>query len=167
MGWLDELFNILTWGPAAEVAKLGNVAEYIASTAPPGGDGVESILRARRQLAIFGIALVGLVGAPTLYAWHLKNRKGKKHRAITDKDEMIGKSLENSSTQATGVLMTALAAPAISTATAYVIVQKLEDARIISKGLGDAAQGLLTVAAAGPMIQGIGQIATSAFKKGK
>jgi hypothetical protein len=79
----------------------------------------------------------------------------------------LGKSLENASSQATGVILTGLAAPAISTAIAYILVQKLEDAKLITKGLGDATQGLLTVAAAGPMIQGIGQIAGSAFKAGK
>jgi hypothetical protein len=63
--------------------------------------------------------------------------------------------------------VTALAAPAVAAGITYITVQKLEDAEYITKGLGDGIQTLMAVAAAGPAIAGIGQIATSAFKKGK
>ena len=121
---------------------------------------------ARAQLVKFSALVVGLLAAPAVYAAYKLQKRGKKQK-LSESEERLGVSLENASTQATGVLMTSLAAPAISTAVAYIIVQKLEDAKIITKGLGNATQGLLTVAAAGPAIQGIGQIASSAFKKGK
>lgn len=132
---------------------------------PEGTDGgtAADAERARYQLAaLLGGALV-VTAAPAMYAAAISG-KGKRKRKLTDKEAMLGKSIENASQQATGVLMTALASPAISAVASYLIIQKLEDGRLISKGLGDAAQTLLTVSAAGPAIQGIGGMVTSAFK---
>lgn len=126
---------------------------------------VADAYKAQSQLVKFLAILGAVVAAPAAYALSVQKRRRK--RDLTKKEVVVGSALENASTQATGVIMTALAAPAISTAVAYILVQKMEDAKWISKGLGDATQGLLTVAAAGPAIQGIGQIAGSAFKKGK
>jgi heme/copper-type cytochrome/quinol oxidase subunit 2 len=132
----------------------------------PGTDSPENEAVARKQLAVVGVAALALVSAPALYIAYKASSKGKK-RKMNEKELMYGQTLENASTQATGVLMTALAAPALSTAAAYILVQKLEDAKFITRGLGNATQGLLTVAAAGPALQGIGAIAGSAFKRGK
>lgn len=126
-------------------------------------DDPNAVQRARNQLKLFLLGLVAVVGAPTGYALWKSSRKGKK-RSFSERDMIVGVNLENTSSQATGVLLTAIASPAISTAASYILVQKLEDANVISKGLGNAAQALLTVSAAGPAIQGVGQIAGSAFK---
>lgn len=124
---------------------------------------------ARRHLFYIGAGLLAFIAAPAVYlAYKQTTAKGKKKkRGLTERERMLGISLENVSQQATGVIITSLASPVIATAAAYIIIQKLEDGAFMTKSLGNAAQTLLTVGAAGPMIQGIGGIATSAFKKGK
>jgi len=125
------------------------------------------IAKARTQLAYLGLGTLAVIGAPTIYAAALNARKGRKKRKLSENDMMIGRSLENASTQATGLLMTGLASPVIACVLGYVLVQKLEDAKYITTGLGNAAQTLMSVSAAAPMIQGIGQVAGSAFKAAK
>lgn len=141
-------------------------SQALFDTAPkPGTDSAEAMAAARAQLQYVGLGALALVSAPVIYAASMK--KIRKKSRLTKRQERIGVSLENASQQATGVMMTALAAPALSAAAAYILIQKLEDAQYISRSLGNATQALLTVAAAGPAIQGIGQIATSAFRGGK
>ena len=136
----------------------------IGALPTPGTDDTANVVAARKQLAyLLGGTLV-VVGAPAIYAYSLGS---KKKRKLTDKELVLGQTLENASSQATGLLQTLIASPPIATAAAYILVQKAEDAQYIVRGLGNAAQGLLTVQAAGPMIQGIGSIVGSAFKKGK
>lgn len=165
MGWLDFLLLPLkvVLG-TAEAVTPGDTVPNIPQTTDGGTD--DDAMRARLQLAAFVGGLIAVVSAPAIYALS-KTQKGRKKKKMTDKELMVGQSLENASAQATGLLMTAVATPALATALAYILVQKMEDGRIITKGLGNATQGLLTVAAAGPAIQGIGQIAGSAFKRGK
>ena len=161
MGWLDS-WALSLLAPAFGPLGLGSVAlaEKLESTPEPGSETVENQALARQQLALLTAGLIGVVAAPAVYA---ATRKKK----LKAREQRTGIALENASQQATGVIMTGLAAPAIATAAAYILVQKLEDAKYITKGLGDATQGLLTVAAAGPAIQGIGGIAQSAFRRGK
>lgn len=161
--------------PAAAVKPLG-IFSFLAgaltgqdlteTTRTPGTSTEQEAAIAKTDLALVGAGILGCIAAPAIYASYKGVGKRRKKK-LTDKEMLIGRSLENASSQATGLLMTALAAPAIATASAYILVQKLEDAKIITKGLGDATQGLLTVAAAGPALQGIGQIAGSAFTKAK
>ena len=124
---------------------------------------IADVAQARRQLNLFLLAGGLIVGVPIVYAAAVAATR-KKGAPITPQQEMLGKTFENASQQATGLAITALATPVIAAATSYILVQKLEDAEYISKGLGNAAQTLLAVSAAGPMIQGIGAIAGSAFK---
>jgi len=158
-GFLDLLAQLVfdPWGTPHAEDFFGKLGE---SDAPPGTDSTETQARTKTQLGILGAAVLALIAAPALYSASSK-------RKLKESDIRTGVALENASAQATGVLMTSLAAPAISTAVAYILVQKLEDAGYISRGLGNATQGLLTVAAAGPAIQGIGAIAGSAFRKAK
>ena len=166
MGWWEDVLTVI-----AEVVTGGGykVVEYglelgqkidTSLEAPPGTDSADTQARTKRQLQILGAATLALIAAPALYSASSK-------RKLKESDIRTGIALENASAQATGVLMTALAAPAISTGIAYILVQKLEDAGYVSRGLGNATQGLLTVAAAGPAIQGIGAIVGSAFRKAK
>ena len=154
---LDELiFHPFDhWGDAQ-----GLFGDPDVTGAPPGTDDVATRARTKKQLQLLGAATLALIAAPALYSASSK-------RKLKESDIRTGIALENASAQATGVLMTALAAPAISTGIAYILVQKLEDAGYVSRGLGNATQGLLTVAAAGPAIQGIGAIVGSAFRKAK
>ena len=124
---------------------------------------IASVAEARRELYLFLVAAGIIVAAPFIYAVAVAATR-KKGAPITPQQEMLGKTLENASSQATGLATTALASPVIAAAASYILVQKLEDAEYISKGLGNAAQTLLTVSAAGPAIQGIGGIVGSAFK---
>jgi hypothetical protein len=121
------------------------------------------VTKARKQLNKFLLAGGLITGVPAAYALYTlaTTKKGEK---LSPRKEMMGRSLENFSSQATGAAITALASPVIATAAAYILIQKLEDAEYISRGLGNAAQTLLTVAAAGPAISGIGGIVGSAFK---
>ena len=124
---------------------------------------IADVAMARRELYLFLVAAGMIVAAPVVYAVAVAATR-KKGAPITPQQEMLGKTLENASSQATGLATTALASPVIAAAASYILVQKLEDAEYISKGLGNAAQTLLTVSAAGPAIQGIGGIVGSAFK---
>ena len=124
---------------------------------------IADVAQARRELNRFLWAAGLIVGVPIVYAAAVAATR-KKGAQITPQQEMLGKTLENASTQATGLAVTALASPVIAAAASYILVQKLEDAEYISKGLGNAAQTLLTVSAAGPALQGIGGIFGSAFK---
>ena len=162
---IPQLFSLLASAITGEAPTLAPIIGPEPKTTDGGT--AEDAIRARNQLALLTGGTIAIIGAPAIYAASLKLRKGRKKRIMTEKDIMFGRSLENASTQATGLLMTGLAAPAIAAVTAYILVQKLEDAKVITKGLGNATQGLLTVAAAGPAIQGIGQIAGSAFKAAK
>lgn len=164
-------YIIWPWTATYDFATGGleDVEKQLEVTSPPApGASPTTVqtLAARKQLATLTAAMVGVVAAPAIYAAYLGSSK-KRKKKLTDKQIIQGKAIENASAQATGVLMTAIAAPAIAAASAYILVQKLEDGRLITKGLGDAAQALLAVAAAGPAIQGVGQIAGSAFTKAK
>lgn len=163
---LLKFITVDIWrNPADPTGSLKHYGDEHESPAP-GTDSMENVIKSRNQLAVLLAGGAAVVALPALYVAYKGRKKGKK-RKWTDEQLMMGTSLENASQSATGLLMTMMAAPAISTAVAYIIVQKLEDARIISRGLGNATQGLLTVAAAGPAIQGIGGIVRSAFTKGK
>ena len=179
MGWFDDALalaqGIIGWEEATiPIGGIGAWAGLVdnfdkhppASSNPSAPYDPVAVARARKQLAALAAGTAVIVGAPTLYI-ALKGRKRGKRARITEKDVMLGKSLENASTQATALAMTGLASPAIAAVAAYLLIQKLEDSAFITKGLGNAAQTLLTVAAAGPAIQGIGQIAGSAFKAAK
>lgn len=79
----------------------------------------------------------------------------------------MGIALENAGVQWTNTVMTMAASPAVALPLGYIGVQKLEDSKIITKGLGNAVQTLMTVAVAAPLIQMATSVGTSAFKKGK
>jgi len=169
MGFLDDLWWVLTWSPAASSSKsmldAAAALEEKALATTPGADSTEAYATARKQLIIGAAAVGAIVAAPAIYAITRSKRSRRGKRA--QEDETLGVALENASSGATALLAVGIASPAIAAAGAYVLIQKLEDAKIISRSLGNAAQGLMAVAAAGPAIQGIGQVARSAFTKGK
>ena len=152
MTWLDDLHNWLTH------ETLG----VPVPEPPPGVDTVETRRRTRIQLILAAIAVGGIVAAPAVYSYSLRRRK-----RLTESDIRTGQTLEQASAAMTSVGMVALASPPIAAGLTYIGIQKMEDAGVISRSLGNAVQGLMTVAAAGPVIQGVGQLATSAFRKGK
>jgi hypothetical protein len=154
---LPNPINFLIWLLGATTGPATGPVQ--SPPAPALGGKTKDEDKARLHLLVTAAGLATIVAAPTYLAY---SKRKKKH--MTPRDVMLGQSLENSSAQATGVLMTAVASPAIASAAAYILVQKLEDAGLITKSLGNATQSLLTVAAAGPAIQGIGGIVSSAFK---
>ena len=116
---------------------------------------------AKKFLLAEGLILCSAI-APAVYALGLR-RKAK----LKAGEERLGVALENASTALQMPLVTALAAPAIAAGAAYLTVQKLEEAGYIDSRLGNDVQTLMSVAAAGPMIQGFANMAQSAFRKGK
>lgn len=157
-------------GAKKELEHQLDMEKEIEDEAPTEEDDKPTLTQtmvARKQLTYLTAGVLAITAAPAAYIAYLSTTGSKKKRGFTDRQIAQGKALENASSQATGVVMTMLAAPAIATAAAYIIVQKLEDARIIRKGLGNATQALLTVSAAGPAIQGIGGLLGTAFTKGK
>ena len=161
--WASILDPFYTVGQLTEWASdPDNAIAGLFGYAKPGVDTKETMLRTRKQLILGAIVVGGLVAAPAVYSAALRRKK-----RLTEREIRTGMALEQASAQITQLGMVALASPPIAAGLTYIGIQKLEDAQIISRSLGNAAQGLMTVAAAGPIIQGIGQIATSAFRKGK
>lgn len=165
MGFFEDLANIF----ATVVNVPGSGIELLPYTTPPVNAADtptrEQVLQARIHLLGTAAAVGAITAGPALYAYKLK--KGRRKRKLTEKEMMLGEAMENASKTTSGVLVTALASPAIATAAAYILIQKMEDGQLIRKGLGDAAQTLLTVQAAGPMIGGLFQGIGSAFRRGK
>jgi hypothetical protein len=145
----------LTWGS-------DEWKEYHQGPGSKGQEHTPESVAAAKKFLVAELALLSLAAAPAVYALSL--RKKKKLKAG---EERLGVAMENASSALGTLTVTALAAPAVAAGITYITVQKLEDAEYITKGLGDGIQTLMAVAAAGPAIAGIGQIATSAFKKGK
>jgi len=160
---VNPLWEVLT-------KLFGDPATGTSGVLRPGeggdtGPSPELIAKTQKQLLIGTIAGLGLVAAPAIYA--MTRKKLKKARKLTPREEMIGVTVEHASSAATQLLAVSLASPAIAAAGAYILIQKLEDAAIISRGLGNATQSLMTVAAAGPALSAIGNITSSAFRAGK
>jgi len=160
MGFFEDLANL--FGDVVNVAVTPTTGIVVfppetADTTPTP----EQVMQARIHLLGTAAAVGAITAAPALYALSL--RKGRRKRKLTEKEILLGETLENASKTTSSVLVTALASPAIATAAGYILIQKLEDARLIRKGLGDAAQTLLAAQAAGPMIGGLFQGIGSAF----
>jgi len=106
-----------------------------------------------------GVGLIALMAAGPLYrlsATTTGKASRKRSKAYTF-NEQTAASLDAASVNATRVL--ASLAPAMGLPIAYIGVQMMEDHGMITKGLGDAAQTLLTVSASGQLIQGVGSLA--------
>lgn len=164
MGFFEDLANLFVaplnvqWDPILGQPLFPPVTVDEVPT-------IAQVNQARLHLLGTAAAVGAITAAPALYALSL--RKGRRKRKLTEKEIVLGEAMENASKTTSSVLVTALASPAIATAAAYIIIQKMEDARLIRKGLGNAAQTLLAVQAAGPMIGGLFQGIGSAFRRGK
>lgn len=172
-------------GPAIE-GTVGPITGPVDASLPTGDADNPAPLdseatrnvRAKRAVLTLGLA-AGAIAAPTIYAYSLKTKKRKK--ALTEKELMLGRSLENTSQQMTQLSLTALAAPALAIPLAYWLIEigenfppaKYEDGVMVSPPgiwsgrFGDRMQTLLTASVAAPMIQGIAGLASSAFTRGK
>ena len=106
-----------------------------------------------------GVGLIALMAAGPLYRLSATTtgKASRKRSKASTFNEQTATSLDAASVNATRVL--ASLAPAMGLPIAYIGVQMMEDHGMITKGLGDAAQTLLTVSASGQLIQGVGSLA--------
>jgi len=106
-----------------------------------------------------GVGLIALMAAGPLYRLSATTtgKASRKRAKASTFNEQTAASLDAASVNATRVL--ASLAPAMGLPIAYIGVQMMEDHGMITKGLGDAAQTLLTVSASGQLIQGVGSLA--------
>ena len=106
-----------------------------------------------------GVGLIALMAAGPLYRLSATTtgKASRKRSKASTFNEQTAASLDAASVNATRVL--ASLAPAMGLPIAYIGVQMMEDHGMITKGLGDAAQTLLTVSASGQLIQGVGSLA--------
>jgi len=108
-------------------------------------DTTGDVVAAKKFLMIEAAILGGIVAAPFVYRAALGSRKGKRAKA----DDKLLAELDMSSNRATTLL--AALGPAVVFPLTYITVQKMEGAQIISKGLGDAVQSLMTAMAVAPV----------------
>lgn len=138
-----------------EKEVLGKVPEDVNDTVT-----ADQVLRARQHAAVMLLAPIAVASAPAVYSLALGKKRLKDHEVRT------GIALENAAANSATLVQTALASSVVAAAYTYILVQKLETGKIISKGLGDAVQTLLTVSAAGPAIQGIANLGSAFAKRG-
>ena len=137
-------------------------ADYIASPHSQGASHTAESVAAARKFLIYEGVILGAAAMPALYALSLR-----KKRKLKPGEERLGVALENASNALGTLTATAIAAPVVAAGLTYITVQKMEDAELVTKGLGDAVQTLLAVSAAGPAIAGITNAASAFAKKGK
>lgn len=136
----------------------------------------ERTKRAVAALGLFG----GVVAAPTLYAIHLHSKKMRK-KPLSEKDRILGVSLEQTSAHTKDLLLTTIAAPAIALPLAMWLIEigenfprakyddlgtKIAPRGIYSGTFGDRMQTLVGAAVAAPIIGGLAGMAGSAFNLG-
>jgi len=147
--WASEKMLPLVAGPAASLyAGTAKDAWERVTANPDAGDAPtspENVQSARRFLAAEALLLGGIVAAPAAYAL-LAPRKGKRAKAYGETTPLVN----DASNRAVALL--AAFGPAIALPAAYITVQKMEGAGLISKGLGDGAQGLMTAMATGGLL---------------
>jgi type II secretory pathway pseudopilin PulG len=100
-----------------------------------------------------GVGLVALLGAGAMYRLATAPRKGKK---ASKRDEDLAMALDATSANATRVI--AALAPVAAFPAAYIGVQMMEDHGMITKGLGNAAQTLMTGQVAGGLLGTIAKL---------
>ena len=91
--------------------------------------------------------LLILLAAGPLYRMSAPQKASRKAAKGFKYDEKVGDSLDAMSANA--VRLMASVGPAIGLPASYIGVQMMEDHDMITKGLGDAVQTLITTAAAG------------------
>jgi len=156
--WFNVLLN--PWG----IIEEGLGVDF-GTGPPPVTDDSEApvdIARAKRFLLAEAALLGGIVAAPAAYVAYTgyKKRKSAKKRKQEDK---VLTELSHASTRATTLL--SAFGPAFAIPATYITVQGLENAKYISKGLGDAVQTLLTMSAAAGLVGGVAGMALPFLKK--
>ena len=125
------------------------------------GSTPEDVASARKFLLAEAALLGGVVAAPAMYALYRaasKPAKGKKRAAA----DTMSLELSHASTRATTLL--SAFGPAFAIPATYITVQGLENAKYITKGLGDAVQALLTASAAAGLVGGVAGVITGLKK---
>lgn len=136
------------------------------SAVPGTAATTEEEVRTARKHLLSMAAILGLgVFAPVVYTT-LMSRRRTRSKKKKSAFEQTGLAMERGGELYNNLILTAIASPAIALPIAYIGVQKLEDGQIITKGLGNAVQTLMTVAVAAPLLQ-FGSQAVSAFAKKK
>jgi len=158
MGWLDDLWYYITT-PGWKLAGLKDPLSPLGQADfpglfPPGLDPSESEkddstkegeLAAKKFLYTEAAILTGIVAAPALYRYATGRSRGKRAK----RDAAVAAELDNASNRA--VTLLAALGPAVAFPLTYITIQKMEGAKIISKGLGDGVQGLMTAMAVAPV----------------
>ena len=144
MSWITDL---LTFSPAWNTTQAFTNANDTVT---------DPVTRAKAIYFLLGEAAIlgGIAAAPTLYK-ALRKTRGKGSRR-GKRDAEVSDSLEGASHRATTIL--AALAPAIGLPLAYITVQQLENANVITKGLGDGVQTMIAAGAVAPAIGGVASL---------
>jgi hypothetical protein len=154
VNWINLLFS--PFGLVEEVIGEPVLTPSMPAESPSTPEEIsDSKARATRFLLAEGAILAGAVALPAAYIAYKGQKKGKKAKRAAKDDKML-LAMNDASNRAVSLL--AAIGPAVLLPVSYITVQKLEDAGVITKGLGDATQTLMTVAAAGQVASGIGSI---------
>lgn len=142
---------------AANIAYDRTIAAPVDDSDDP-----QDVYRAKKFLAAEAMILGSVVAAPAIYKLATGSKKRKSART-KKREEAIATELSHASTRASTML--AAFGPAFAIPATYITVQGLENAKYISKGLGDAVQGLLTASAAAGLVGGAVGAALPFLKK--
>lgn len=153
--------------PSDRVLTPSGFAEDLVEkvAADLGIDGSDDIPKTAvsRYWLYAGAGLIALLAAGPIYRLaatqaHTTPKKGsrKRSKAYTF-NEQTAASLDAASLNATRVI--ASLAPAVALPVSYIGVQMMEDHGMITKGLGDAVQTLITVSASGQALSGVASLA--------
>ena len=146
MGFLEDLGDFLS-GASTKMGGYGGAAGAVGSI---GETVEETAARLRRDKAIKCLVAEGILlggGAVALAAYSPRKRKRKGSVDAAKAAEAANGLSKN--------LAGVLTSPLIALPLAYINIQWLEDAGVISGGLGDAAQGLMTAAVGSELIKGV------------
>ena len=157
MGWFEDIWNAISTPPGSTAPILApdtirTPAELLVLPVVDDSDAPEDIARAKRFLAVEAALLGGIVAAPAAYVAYTSSKKRKSAKKRKGEERVLSE-LSDASTRATSLL--SAFGPAFAIPATYITVQGLENAKYISKGLGDAVQTMLTASAAAGLVGGI------------
>jgi len=175
MSWIQDFIDWATGSGSSYGANAlpsypgdtGLVSDPMAAAPPPIPPGETETdtstrageLAAKKFLYTEAAILGGICAAPALYRYATARSKGKRAK----RDALMALELDNASNRA--VTLLAALGPAVVFPATYITIQKMERAKIISKGLGDAVQSLMTAMAVAPVAGAAVNLASKAIPK--
>jgi len=150
MSELWKIFSAGALGPAGALYEVATGTD-LQDTGTVGAVDASSEMKVKPMfLGPTAVVLGGVALAPFIYKAYSSRLRGKRAKRASE----LGEAIESSANRATAVLAALI--PAVGIPIAYIGVQELEARGVISKGLGDAVQGLMAAGVVAPAVGAVG-----------